>query len=176
LGNRLHTKSLILLILAASFGCSTAGRAPVTTVLTVRDPAGHIVSQSRSVKFLMWPIARHKISQNFKPEENSRYKSHDGIDISAPKGTRIYAPADGTVIYAGHRFHGYGRMIMIEHSPIFTTLFGHCQKLLVHSGEPVKRGNLIALVGRTGHATAPHLHFEVRVKREPVNPLIYLED
>jgi murein DD-endopeptidase MepM/ murein hydrolase activator NlpD len=177
LGNRLFPKSLILIIVSlALVSCATSGPEPVTTVVTVRDPSGKIVSQSRSVKFLMWPVARHKVSQNFRPEENSRKKSHDGIDISAPRGTRIYAPADGTVIYAGHKFRGYGKMIMIEHSPIFTTLYGHCQKLLVHSGEAVKRGNLIALVGRTGHATAPHLHFEVRVKREPVNPLIYLED
>jgi len=123
----------------------------------------------------MWPIARHKVTQEFRPEENSRRRSHDGIDISAPRGTRIYAPAKGTVIYAGQKFHGYGKMIMIEHSPIFTTLYGHCQKLLVKSGEAVRRGTLIGLVGKTGRATAPHLHFEVRVKREPVDPLIYLE-
>jgi murein DD-endopeptidase MepM/ murein hydrolase activator NlpD len=124
----------------------------------------------------MWPVARHKVTQDFRAEENSRGRTHDGIDISAPRGTRIYAPADGTVIYSGSKFHGYGKMIMIEHSPLVTTLFGHCQRLLVKSGEPVKRGTLIALVGKTGRATAPHLHFEVRVKREPVDPLLYLED
>jgi len=159
---------------ALATGCSSSSpREP--SPYFIKEPDRKVI-QTRSLKFLMWPVARHKVSQKFRPEGSSRRKSHDGIDISAPRGTRIYAPADGTVIYAGHRFHGYGRMIMIEHSPIFTTLYGHCQKLLVHSGEAVKRGNLIALVGRTGHATAPHLHFEVRVKREPVDPLVYLED
>jgi murein DD-endopeptidase MepM/ murein hydrolase activator NlpD len=133
-----------------------------------------IVAQPRTLKFMMWPVANRKLSQGYKAE-SGRQRAHDGIDISAPKGTHIYAPADGTVIYAGQKFHGYGKMIMIEHTPTITTLYGHCQKLLVREGEPVRRGTLIALVGRTGHATGTHLHFEVRVKREPVDPLIYLE-
>ena len=176
MGYRLFFQSLALaFFILAGVGCATHYPEP-REPFEERAPQGTIIHQSQSLKFLMWPVARHRVSQNFKPEENTRKKSHDGIDISAPKGTRIYASADGTVIYAGQKFHGYGKMIMIEHSPIFTTLYGHCQKLLVRTGEPVKRGTLIALVGRTGHATAPHLHFEVRVKREPVNPLIYLED
>jgi murein DD-endopeptidase MepM/ murein hydrolase activator NlpD len=122
---------------------------------------------------LMWPIASPKVSQNFKGEDGHR-KPHDGIDLSAPKGTRIYAPADGKVVYAGHKFHGYGRMIVIEHSEKLATIFGHLQKLLVKSGEYVSKGSLIGFVGRTGHATGSHLHFEVRYNRIPVDPLGYM--
>ena len=128
--------------------------------------------ETQLLKKLMWPLAKHRITQEFHEEEIGR--PHDGIDISAPKGTRIYAPADGKVIYAGQKFHGYGKMIVIEHSLRLATIYGHCQKLLVKSGELVRRGSLIGLVGRTGRATAPHLHFEVRLNRKPVNPLDYL--
>ena len=127
--------------------------------------------ETQLLKKLMWPLARHKITQEFH-EDGGR--PHEGIDLAAPKGTRIYAPADGTVVYAGQKFHGYGKMIIIEHNDTLATLFGHCQKLLVKSGDVVKRGSLIGLVGRTGHATGSHLHFEVRVNRQPVDPLEYL--
>ena len=128
--------------------------------------------EAERVSPLMWPLAKPRITQEFKNEELG--KPHDGIDLSAPRGTRIYSPADGRVVYAGHKFHGYGKMIVIEHNAKLATIYGHCQKLLVKSGEWVHQGSLIGLVGKTGHATAPHLHFEVRLNKIPVNPVDYM--
>ncbi len=182
MGNKLKASRITSIILATVFNihCGTALKnhssihdTDSSNAFESRQPNGMMPLEPRGLK-LMWPLAVHRITQTFKPDSTSRKRPHDGIDISAHSGTRIYAPADGTVIYAGHKFHGYGKMIMIEHTPSLTTLFAHCQKLLVKSGEAVHKGNLIALVGRTGRATAPHLHFEVRLNREPVDPLAYL--
>lgn len=98
---------------------------------------------------------------------------HEGIDLSAPRGTPILAAADGRVIYAGRR-SGYGLMVEIDHGYGYTTLYGHASKLLVREGQKVKRGDVIAQVGSTGIATASHLHYEVRVGGKPVNPLNYI--
>lgn len=121
----------------------------------------------------MWPIAKRRVTRVFLPA-NLGARAHDGIDIPAPNGTRIYAPAEGRVVYAGTRFNGYGKLVIIEHDSKFSTLYGHCSKLLVKNGEKVKKGTLIAQVGKTGRATAAHLHFEVRKNLVPQNPLEYL--
>ena len=121
---------------------------------------------------LEWPIPSRRISGEFL-DQRTRHR-HKGIDILAPKGTRIYAPAAGTVVYVGTKFKGYGKLIVIEHSKDLATFYGHCSRILVHEGEKVRQGKLIGLVGRTGRATAPHLHFEVRVDQLPVDPLEFL--
>jgi len=99
---------------------------------------------------------------------------HKGIDIMAPQGTRIYAPAAGKVVYTGKKFRGYGNLIVIEHANHFATFFGHCSRILVREGTTVRQGSLIGLVGKTGRASTPHLHFEVRVNEQPVDPLEFL--
>jgi murein DD-endopeptidase MepM/ murein hydrolase activator NlpD len=174
-GNQLpRLISGIMIFVFSLAGFSACSRASIRQSQSEIPPAEQSESEqsSKVSQIFMWPIARPKISQNFKAEGNGR--PHDGIDISAPRGTRIYAPADGTVIYAGHKFHGYGRMIVIEHSLKLATIFGHLQKLLVKSGEAVHKGSLIGLVGKTGRATAPHLHFEVRYNKVPVDPMMYM--
>ena len=85
---------------------------------------------------------------------------HYGNDLAAPAGTEIYAAAEGTVTVAGTH-ESYGNYIIIEHSGSLKTLYAHCQELLVSAGERVSAGQPIALVGSTGEATGPHLHFEV---------------
>lgn len=100
------------------------------------------------------------------------YKMHTGIDIagSGCNGKNVVAAADGTVISAGW-ISGYGNTVIIDHGGGITTLYGHSQKLLVKKGDKVKRGQAIMLVGMTGYATGPHLHFEVRENGKYVNPL-----
>lgn len=95
---------------------------------------------------------------------------HSGIDFAAAMGTPIRAAADGEVLWASWR-GGYGRCIILLHGGGVATLYGHCSELLVQPGQPVKRGQLIGLSGSTGLSTGPHLHFEIRVHGQPVDPL-----
>ena len=98
---------------------------------------------------------------------------HWGLDFSARRGAPIYATADGRVITAGwHR--QFGRVIEINHGNGIVTKYAHNDKLKVKRGQRVERGQIIATVGRSGRATAPHVHYEVRVNGSPVNPWRYI--
>jgi murein DD-endopeptidase MepM/ murein hydrolase activator NlpD len=100
-------------------------------------------------------------------------RPHEGIDVSAPMGSPIEAPAAGVVTDAGWET-GYGNTITINHGFGIVTKFAHASKLLVKNGQRVSRGQRIALVGNSGLATGPHLHYEVHVNGRPVNPLKYV--
>jgi murein DD-endopeptidase MepM/ murein hydrolase activator NlpD len=100
-------------------------------------------------------------------------RPHEGIDVSAPMGTPIEAPAAGVVRSAGWEA-GYGHTVEIEHGYGIMTRFAHASRLLVKKGQRVSRGERIALVGNSGLATGPHLHYEVHVNGRPVNPLRYV--
>ena len=94
---------------------------------------------------------------------------HQGIDFAAPEGTRIRAVAAGIVTWAGPR-GGYGNMVQIDHGNGYATRYGHSFKVLVHVGETVQRGDVLALVGDSGRSTGPHVHFEVLKNGHQVNP------
>jgi murein DD-endopeptidase MepM/ murein hydrolase activator NlpD len=102
-----------------------------------------------------------------------RRELHKGLDIAAPKGSPIIAPADGRVIYA-NRKGLMGNMVTIKHGYGIVTRYGHLSKMLKKKGEKVERGEVIALVGSTGRSTGPHLHYEVRLNGVPVNPEKYI--
>lgn len=102
-------------------------------------------------------------------------QNHDGIDIAAPKGTPIFAAASGRVIFSGWGPTGYGKMVIIRHNKKWVTVYAHNSKNRVKKKQRVKKGEKIAYVGSTGRSTGPHLHFELRENREPVNPLNYLK-
>ena len=106
------------------------------------------------------------------PLEN-KVKFHYGTDFAANSGTAVCAFADGTVLAAGQD-DGYGNYVKIRHADGYTTLYGHCSKLLVRAGETVTAGQEIALVGATGKATGPHLHFELMHDGYYCNPEFYL--
>ena len=116
---------------------------------------------------LRWPLKNGRVTQNFISGR------HSGIDIGAPDGAEIFSSHAGHVIYAGRGFSGYGKLVIIEDGEI-ATFYSHCQKLLVHQNQWIEQGQVIALVGMTGHATGPHLHFELRRSRVPTDPLMYL--
>ncbi|MCU1496482.1 MAG: Murein DD-endopeptidase MepM and murein hydrolase activator NlpD, containing LysM domain [Acidimicrobiales bacterium] len=94
---------------------------------------------------------------------------HAGGDMGAPSGTPIYAPADGIVVIAGVH-SGYGNTTVIDHGHSLATLYGHQSRMDVRVGQFVKRGDVIGLVGSTGMSTGPHLHFETRIKGNPIDP------
>jgi murein DD-endopeptidase MepM/ murein hydrolase activator NlpD len=98
---------------------------------------------------------------------------HTGIDIGASTGTLIAAAGDGTVVYAGMKA-GYGNTVIIDHGGGIATLYAHQSKIAVDSGVPVTRGQRVGAVGCTGYCTGPHLHFEVRVNGDPVDPMGWL--
>jgi murein DD-endopeptidase MepM/ murein hydrolase activator NlpD len=102
--------------------------------------------------------------------ENRR---HEGIDVTAPTGTPIVAPAGGRVVFAGNN-QGYGLVVEIDHGNGIRTRFAHCSRLAVRTGQTVTRNQLIAAVGSTGLSTAPHLHYEIHVNGKPVDPLTYV--
>jgi murein DD-endopeptidase MepM/ murein hydrolase activator NlpD len=100
-------------------------------------------------------------------------RMHQGIDIGVPYGTPIHAAAGGTVIYCGWE-EGYGNFVVIDHGGNLATAYGHQSQIAVTCGQQVSQGDVIGYVGCTGHYTGPHLHFEVRVDGNPVDPLGYL--
>lgn len=112
---------------------------------------------------------------------------HEGIDMAAPSGTPVLAPADGVVTFAGRHF-GYGRMVQIAHGTgllpesgtgetrTFATRFGHLSRILVEEGDEVHRGQEIGRVGTSGYTTGPHLHYEVWVNGAPVDPTPFVSD
>jgi len=95
---------------------------------------------------------------------------HNGVDIPAPYGTPIYATADG-IVGRAQRLGGYGNYVEIEHGNQIETRYGHMSSYIVHSGQQVKKGDVIGYVGSTGRSTGNHLHYEVRIEGSPVNPL-----
>lgn len=100
---------------------------------------------------------------------------HKGIDIAAPIGSPILAPADGVVIYSGKKA-GFGNFIMIAHNYGVVSRYGHNAQNMVHPGQRIKRGEQIGTVGMTGRTTGPHLHYEVLVNGKAVNPRKFILD
>jgi murein DD-endopeptidase MepM/ murein hydrolase activator NlpD len=123
--------------------------------------------------FLRTPVKFGKMTSSFSIRRfhpvSKRYKAHTGIDYGAPTGTSIFATANGRVTFAGWK-SGYGKLIIIKHPNGYQTYYGHCSRLLKKPGQLVEQGQLIALVGQTGVATGPHVHYEVRVNGKPIDP------
>lgn len=99
---------------------------------------------------------------------------HPGMDIANDMGTPIVATADGVVEYAGWNSGGYGNMVDIDHGNGIMTRYGHASQVVVSTGQHVKRGQLIAYMGSTGFSTGPHVHYEVHINGNRVNPISYL--
>jgi murein DD-endopeptidase MepM/ murein hydrolase activator NlpD len=104
-----------------------------------------------------------------------RREYHPGIDIAAPYGTPVTASGDGEVVFAA-RDAGYGRMVIVDHGGVAETRYAHLSAIYVEEGERVRRGQLLGALGRSGRATGPHLHYEVRIADEPVDPVCFLPD
>ena len=117
-----------------------------------------------------------RIASGFGYRIDPIYKSvklHAGLDFAAPKGTPIYATANGRVTIAGNTGDGYGNHVVINHGYGYETLYGHMVKVKVRPGELVKRGEVIGWVGSTGKSTGPHCHYEVHKNGQKIDPVYF---
>jgi len=101
-------------------------------------------------------------------------RMHYGVDLGAAAGTPVRAARAGTVSYSGSGYRGYGKLIILDHSDGYQTLYAHNSRLIARKGKKVAAGQVIAHVGATGNATAAHLHFEIRKHGRPRDPALYL--
>ena len=131
---------------------------------TRRFPAGSFEEGN-----FLWPVPSSKrISSKF----GRRWgRNHNGIDITAPSGTPIVAVEAGQVIYSGRRLGSFGNMVVIRHGGGYYSLYAHNKVNYVRRGDTVERGETIGEVGNTGRSSGNHLHFEIRKKDRPINPL-----
>jgi murein DD-endopeptidase MepM/ murein hydrolase activator NlpD len=130
------------------------------------------VAAGRPPRF-RWPIDSPRLTSQF----GTRWgRLHEGVDLTAPIGTPVFAADGGEVVYAGAHVRGYGNMIVLRHADDLMTVYAHNSVLLVKVGDRVAAGQRLALSGQSGHATGPHLHFEVRRGQVPRDPLPYLPE
>ncbi|MGM0517554.1 MAG: peptidoglycan DD-metalloendopeptidase family protein [Pseudomonadota bacterium] len=126
--------------------------------------------------FLRYPVEFSRISSNFNPKRlhpiHNTVRPHNGVDLAAPTGTPIRAAASGRVTFAGWK-HGYGRVVLVRHDETYETRYAHMSgfKGNLSRGDSVEKGDVIGFVGMTGAATGPHLHYELRVRGKPYNPV-----
>lgn len=137
-----------------------------------KNPISGVAIPSRN------PLDRGYLSSGYGMRKHpvlKRRARHKGVDIAAPTGTPIYATADG-IVGRANWFSSYGLFVKIDHGAQLETRYAHMSKLAVNAGERVKKGDLIGYVGSTGRSTGPHLHYEVRIAGEAVNPMPYMND
>ncbi|MEE9550697.1 MAG: peptidoglycan DD-metalloendopeptidase family protein [Candidatus Binatia bacterium] len=142
------------------------------TMIFIPGSSRSVSPQPMTTAALSWPL-HGRITAKFGPRRSKR-SPHEGIDIDGEHGDEVTAAAGGTVIQAG-RQGKYGRVVLIDHGNGLTTLYAHLSRPLVRAGDRVERGEPIAKVGRSGNATGPHLHFEVRRNGQPLDPIPYLQ-
>jgi murein DD-endopeptidase MepM/ murein hydrolase activator NlpD len=118
----------------------------------------------------IWPVEGKVVAQFGTPVK----RRHDGVDISAPEGTPVRAAESGKVVYSDNKIKGYGNLIIIEHQDNFFTIYAHNEENVVKEEVLVKQGDIIARVGKTGNATSPCLHFEIRKGSNPLDPIRFL--
>jgi murein DD-endopeptidase MepM/ murein hydrolase activator NlpD len=124
----------------------------------------------------VWPVVG-KLESGFGGRRNpfggNSYEFHSGQDIDAATGDPVVAGASGKVAFIGWQ-NGYGQLIVVDHGGGLTTRYGHLSHIDVAQGQTIERSQFIGRVGSTGRSTGPHLHYEIRINDEPVNPLRYL--
>jgi murein DD-endopeptidase MepM/ murein hydrolase activator NlpD len=136
----------------------------------IKPPVGRTLARLRA----RWPVSG-PINSGFGARRTSwwRHRAHTGVDIGAPRGTPVRTPATGRVAFTGWR-GGYGKTIVIDHGNRVHTLYAHLSRYRVRRGQLVQRGSTIGTTGSTGHASGPHLHYEILVNDRPLNPRPYL--
>lgn len=121
-------------------------------------------------------VARYSSSFGYRPDPATKQvRMHSGMDISAPKGTPIYATGNGVVTKVGFDFYGYGHYVIVDHGFGYKTRYGHMSAICVSEGQKVVRGQNLGGVGNTGRSFGNHVHYEVIYKDRCVNPVNYLD-
>ncbi len=147
-----------------------SGRKTVDEVVEVPAVAQVVLRGTKSKPTYMFPVTNWNVTSNF----GYRWgRLHAGTDVGVPQGTTVRASRGGQVITAGW-VGGYGNCVIIDHGDGVSTRYGHLSQVLVNVGQYVDQGDQIALSGNTGRSTGPHLHFEIRINGEAVDPLPYL--
>jgi murein DD-endopeptidase MepM/ murein hydrolase activator NlpD len=145
---------------------------------TAQGVSGFYTPAGRSVRkpFLKTPVDVARVSSTFTAKRRhpilKRTRAHKGVDYVAPIGTPVKSTGDGKIVFRGKK-SGYGKTVIIDHGNRYTTLYAHLSRFARHAapGRPVKQGNIIGFIGKTGLATGPHLHYEFRVNGVHRNPL-----
>lgn len=136
-----------------------------------QSPTESTPSTNASAARFRWPVDNPRVTSLF----GSRWgRPHEGIDLQAVVGTPVYAADRGEVVYSSNTVRGYGNMVVLKHPDGLMTVYAHNSVLIVKVGELVQVGQKIALAGQSGHATGPHVHFEVRRAETPRDPLKFL--
>jgi murein DD-endopeptidase MepM/ murein hydrolase activator NlpD len=146
-------------------------RPPVKSEPEIRAETRELVKGAKHPTFA-WPLRNPVVGQFYGWRTSKRM--HEGIDLRAGVGTKVYAAASGEVLYRGTKLKGYGRMIVLEHGDGWSTAYAHLSRYAVRLGQKVKRGQLIGYAGRSGRAKGAHLHFELRKGADPLDPLLFL--
>ena len=144
---------------------------PTNQAIQIKDPVTGKVVKEINPK-IVWPT-KGVITLEF--GEMSIYQPfHTGIDIAGKRDDPVTPAMDGTVIYAGEIFWGFGKHIIIDHGNNIQSIYAHLNKIFVYVGQEVKPGDVIGEEGETGWATGPHLHFQINIFGIPVNPRVFL--
>jgi len=173
-----HIRDVTALEVGRQLFIPGAHRRQPANVLTPA-PGGHVPLQQgdRSLALreadlrFAWPISG-RVSSRFGWRGGQR---HEGVDIPAPRGTPVHAAEAGRVIYSG-KLSDYGNVVILKHAGRYSTVYAHNRENRVRKGQFVEKGDVIARVGKTGNASGPHLHFEVRRDRIAHDPLAYLPE
>jgi murein DD-endopeptidase MepM/ murein hydrolase activator NlpD len=138
----------------------------------VAPPAADSTSPAKTINArFRWPVDNPRVTSLF----GSRWgRPHEGIDLQAVVGTPVYAADGGEVVYSSNTVRGYGNMVVLRHADGLMTVYAHNSVLIAKVGQRVEVGQKIALAGQSGHATGPHVHFEVRRSDVPRDPLKFL--
>jgi Peptidase family M23 len=135
--------------------------------------AGSVARPARGVRLPVFGVITSRFSRSRWHPILRLFRPHKGVDVAAPYGSNITAPAAGRVTFVGRKL-GDGLMVELDHGAGVQSIYAHCSAVKVRVGDFVSFGDVIAAVGSSGLSTAPHVHFEVRVRGEPVDPLKYL--
>jgi len=153
---------------------------PITFLRPIRPAereATSIAGLGRAAMPSRMPVSAYSLTSSFGLREHPLLgvmRAHTGIDLAAPLGSPIFATSDGTVSTADWR-GGYGLLVSLDHGGGVQTRYGHMSRLNVVAGERVHKGDVIGYVGSTGLSTGPHLHYEIRINGQAINPAPYLK-